>query len=79
MSKNNFLDYYNSRVKHRAKRTTITIDEFQKMDLVEIFKENEIEKQLYLDEKKLSIRDLNTKEIGKSLKEIDEFFINKIL
>jgi hypothetical protein len=49
------------------------------MNLVKIFKENEIEKQLYLDEKKLSIRDLDTKEIGKSLKEIDEFFIDKIL
>jgi len=54
-------------------------DLFKKMDLVKICEENKIEKQLYLDEKKLSIRDLNTKEIGKSLKEIDEFFIDKIL
>jgi len=79
MDEDDFLSYYHSRVKHRLKRTTITLDEFQKMDLLKIFNENEIEKQLYLDEKKLSIRDLNTKEIRKSLQEVDQFFLSEIL
>ena len=64
-----------SRITNRRSRTTITINELNAYSLLEMFEKRSIGKQLTsVDQRKLSIRDLNIDEISTSLEEIDRYF-----
>jgi len=64
-----------SRISNRRSRTTISAKELNKYSLLEMFDKRDLEKQLTsIDQRKLSIRDLNIDEIKTSLKEIDQYF-----
>ena len=66
-----------SRISNRRLRTTISLEEINKFSLLEMFEKRNIEKQLTsIDQRKLSIRDLNIIQIKTSLKEIDTYFID---
>ena len=68
-----------SRIKNRRGRTTISMEELNAYNLSDMFIKRNIAKQLNdIDQKKLSIRDLDTEQIVKSLKDLDDMF-RKIL
>ena len=69
-----------SRVENRRGRTTILMDQLSKYLLSDMFVKRNIAKQLNdIDQRKLSIRDLDTQQIIKSLKELDDIFRKMIL
>jgi hypothetical protein len=64
-----------SRIMNRRSRTSISIEELDQYCLLEMFIKQNIEKQLTrIDQRKLSIRDLNVVDIKASLHEIDHYF-----
>jgi len=64
-----------SRIENRRGRTTISMEELNAYNLSDMFAKRNIAKQLNdTDQRKLSIRDLDTKQIVKSLKELDDIF-----
>ena len=68
-----------SRIKNRRRRTSISEEKFVFFKLDEIFIEKNIARQLNkIDKRKLSIRDLDTNAIKKSMKEVDEAIIRII-
>lgn len=74
----NIQEVINSRISNRKNRTQITIEELTMTSLSSIFIEFEIEKLLQIDKDKLSIRDLNIKDIMTSLSDIDTFLEEKM-
>ena len=65
----------NSRFQHRINRTKVSYSEFNQYPLINIYEVFNIRHQLeYKDYYRLSIRDLDTIAIAKSLIEIDAFF-----
>jgi len=63
-----------SRISNRRTRTTISLEELKGYSLIEMFEKRRIGKQLTsVDQRKLSIRDLNIIDIKTSLKEIDRY------
>ncbi len=64
-----------SRISNRRLRTTISLEELKGYSLLEMFEKRSIGKQLTsVDQRKLSIRDLNIIDIKTSLEEIDNYF-----
>ena len=69
-----------SRLSNRKSRTKIFIEELKEFHLLEMFDKRNIGKQLIsVDQRKLSIRDLNIADIMTSLEEIDSYFSNSKL
>ena len=62
------------RKNNRKNKTSINAAEFNEFSLFEQYNQQEIFKQLDIDKSKLSIRDLNTKDIANSLFQIDAYF-----
>lgn len=76
ITQGDFIGMLDSRIKHRLKRTIISIDTYNNNSLFDMFLKRNIRKQLEeVDKKKLSIRDLDCDDIETSLKEIDYFFV----
>ncbi len=72
-----FIHILTSRINHRKKRTTISLDEYNQYKLLEMFQKKNIRKQLEaVDYRKLSISDLDCDDIENSLKEVDDFLEN---
>lgn len=64
-----------SRISNRRSKTTISFEELKEYSLLEMFETRSIGNQLIsVDQRKLSIRDLNIVDIKTSLKEIDRYF-----
>jgi len=77
ITQSDFEGMLDSRIKHRLKRTIISIDTYNNYSLLDMFLKRNIRKQLEeVDKKKLSIKDLDCDDIETSLKEIDDFFVN---
>lgn len=69
-----------SRLSNRGTRTTINIEELNIYSLCEMFDKRSIGEQLtIIDQRKLSIRDLDIVDIIISLEEIDKYFIDRKL
>jgi len=76
ITQSDFIGMLDSRIKHRLKRTIISIDTYNNYSLFDMFLKRNIRMQLEeVDKKKLSIRDLNCDDIETSLKDIDDFFV----
>lgn len=76
ITQGDFIGMLDSRIKHRRKRTIISIDTYNNYSLLDMFLKRNIRIQLEeTDKKKLSIRDLDCDDIETSLKEIDDFFV----
>jgi predicted nucleotidyltransferase component of viral defense system len=78
ITKDDFFTYLESRNSNRKGKTIINHKEFNDISLEEQFKTQNISRHLIIDEKKISIRDLNINDIIKTLKLIDKYFV-KIL